>query len=181
MFQFLWSCFISAGLKRSLNGSKRPFIHPGRLCRETAVPVYRDLRPCLCRPDQVRVYSISICLLSGCGMNTEKHTSKQNSCLSWPSAYRSLSSLFSSLFTSPQTPPSQPVAELQQRLGKADYGIPGKPLRAQSEEWGRVAGERLAQHVCSTFGVFLKRRRPAVHYVESLRRSFFISAHWPDL
>lgn len=180
MFQFLWSCFISDGLKCSLNGSKQPFIHPGRLCRETTVPVYRDLRPCLCRPDQVRVYSISICVLSGCGENTEKHTSKQNSCVSRPSAYLSLSSLFS-LFTSPQTPPSQPVAELQQRLGKADCGIPGKPLRAQSEEWGRVVGERLAQHVCSTFGVFFKRRWRAVHYVQSLRRSIYVSVHWSDL
>lgn len=145
------------------------------------LPVYRDLRPCLCRPDQVRVYSISICVLSGCGENTEKHTSKQNSCVSWPSAYLSLSPLFSSLFTSPQTPPSQPVAELQQRLGKADCGIPGKPLRAQSEEWGRVVGKRLAQHVCSTFGVFFKRRRRAVHDAQSLRWSFYVSVHWSDL
>lgn len=98
------------------------------------------------RPDELRVYPMSICVLSGCGGNTEKRMSKQNSCLTGPLLiflFSRSSLLFLPLLRlrPPLLSPRRPVAELQQRLGKADCGIPGKPLRAQgSEGWrGRAA------------------------------------------
>lgn len=117
------------------------------------------------------LYSISICVLSGCGGNTVKPTSKQNSCRFFLSLSLFLLLLSLSLSLPPHPllfsfhsfsfylpsdslfPPSpgQPVAQLQQCLGKADCGIPGKPLRESREGGG---GEHLAQHIYSTADSF---------------------------
>ncbi len=48
--------------------------------------------------------------------------------------------------------PCQPVARLQQCLGKADCGIPGKPRREWREEGG---GEHLTQHIYSTEDILI--------------------------
>lgn len=89
----------------------------------------------------------------------EEHSSKQNSSISRFSAYLPVFSLFFwllSLLRLRPASPSQPVAELQQRLGKADCGIPGKPPRAQSEGWGRAAGSFQLSAVTPLLGFSFK-------------------------
>lgn len=103
--------------------------------------------------------SVSICVLSGCGGNTEKPASKQDSLLDlvrspphthtisfslllvfFPSSHLLFTPiLFFSTSHQAVAPPSpySPVAWLQRCLGKADCGIPGKPRR-ECRERGEV-------------------------------------------
>lgn len=86
-----------------------------------------DLRPCLCRPNEVNVWSLSICVI-WVWRSWQKHTSKQPSYISWCSAYLSVFLLFSPFFPAPQTPPC--LSQL------ARGSIPAKPLRVWSEGRG---------------------------------------------
>ena len=156
-------------------------LHHGEMYRFVYAKCWRD--------------SINVCILyqvlSGCGESTEKKnpTSKQNPCmcllvflphylyfsftqlslseqslsrLLLISAFHSLS-LDSPSFLPPS--PCPPAAKLQLCLGKADCGIPGKPLRVEK----RGGGDDLTQHIYSAVDILafvVKRKRLTLRKVD---------------
>lgn len=136
---------------------------------------------------------LSNCALSGCGGNTEQPASKQNPnmcslsvCFSLAISH-SFSSpallyfpllLFSSSHRTPSlclsvSPPSPSLSlwpsSSSACLGKADCGIPGKPLRERLAERGvGGGGEHLTQHIYSTVDIlvaYFERRRLPLYYI----------------
>lgn len=164
----LWLRFIFRGLQSSLYTEVKPPSSRMSPLRETTGAVYRhrmvhglifvtqkSRAPCSC--------SVSICVLSGCGGNTKKAASKQDSLLdlvrpplpsntisfsSLPVFFPSSHLLFTPIFIFFRHPigpwlrplPAAPVAWLQRCLGKADCGIPGKPRRERRERGEVEAG-----------------------------------------
>lgn len=120
------------------------------------------------------LFFISLCVI-WVGRSTEKHTSKQNSYVSWFSAYLSFFSLFSSLFPAPQTPPclsqsacgSAPAAP-----GKSWLRYPRKTSLSEERGMGEGSRELLTQRIYSTFGVFFKKKNACVK-----RYFFFQQSH----
>lgn len=149
MFQLLW-WFHLWGAETLTEGLK------ANLHLRAQTPASCDRRPCLCGPEEVRVCSLSICVLSGCG--AARRSVQVNKIP--PRAASLLIFLLFSLLCSPlvfplprlrPASPGPPVAQLQQRLGKADCGIPGKPLRVQSEGWGRASPHCIYCNLGSSF------------------------------